>query len=88
MRVLRWGRCGPLLPYLEAMVCPACRCVLMLGSLHLVGLFLVDAVISICLLHVCLVRQNGPSRLHPPLPCFSQSLTVQWYHLCVLRRFV
>ena len=40
MRVLSRGRCGPLLPLLEAMECPACRCALMLGSLHLVGLFL------------------------------------------------
>ena len=56
MRVLGRGKSVPLLPHLESMVCPACRCVSMLGSLHLVGLFLVDAVLSLCLLQVCLVR--------------------------------
>ena len=50
MRVLGRGRCVPLLPLLEAIVCLAFRCVSMLGNLHLVGLFLVDAVLSFCLL--------------------------------------
>ena len=31
-----WASCAS---FEKAMVCPACRCVLMLGILHLVGLF-------------------------------------------------